>query len=307
MALSWYTINFHKLSFGVQDKLARAIKEIIAESNGEIAEDASKEEIIDYLETNYERYRKKINYFNDKVPYHFLSPFLGSQKTKVNYVSESVVSYGSETPSPYKIVDKSIVLHPEWSSYLRRHAQILKDFTLWNFTNKYLQPKNPNIPNITEKLIERPIRKSLATQTKLWKQLAAEQPIVSIYTQQPLSTFDLDHYVPWSFVSHNQLWNLAPIEKSLNSSKSNKLPPQLFIQRFTSQQFDFFQCVYQKNYLEYGKNSKALEDYSTIFNRQTREIASFSKVRFQEMLSNQIEPLLQFASNLGFEDWGYGD
>lgn len=309
MALSWYTINFHKLSFGIQDKLARAIKKIIVESQGEIAEDASKDDIIQYLEENYLRYKKDIDFFNDKVPYHFLSPFVGSQKNKASYVQEAMVSYGSESPAPYKLSKekKVIILHPDWTLYLKRHIGILRDFTLWNFTNKFLQPKNPNIPNITEKLVERPIRKSLATQTQLWKLLAQEQSIISIYSQEPLHEFDLDHYVPWSFVSHNQLWNLAPIEKAVNSSKSNKLPPQILIPRFTSQQYDFFQCVYQKRYLEYGRETKILEDYSTVFNHQTRDIASFPKERFQEILSNQIEPLIQFASNLGFQRWDYSN
>ncbi len=307
MALSWYTINFHKLSFGVQDKLARAIKEIIDESDGEIAEDASKNDIIQYLDKNYLKYKKKIDYFNDKVPYHFLSPFVGSQKSKAGFVQEARVAYGSESPAPYKLnrEEKTIILHPDWNSYFRQHIQILRDFILWNFINKFLQPRNPNIPNITEKLIERPVRKSLANQAKLWKLFAQKKQIISIYSQEPLSDFDLDHYVPWSFVSHNQLWNLAPIEKSLNSSKSNKLPPQVLIPRFTSQQYDFFQCVYQKRYLEYGKGVKILEDYSTVFNHPTKDISLLPKERFQELLENQIGPLLQFASNLGFQNWNY--
>lgn len=238
--------------------------------------------------------------------YHFLSPFVGSQKSKSNYVEESEVSYGSEAPTPYKLEGKSIVLHSDWINYFRQHAKILRDFTLWNFTHKFLQAKNPNIPNITEKLIERPVRKSLIRETELWDLMKKEEGLIkSIYTQQPLDNFELDHYVPWSFVSHNQLWNLAPIEKSLNSSKSNKLPPELLLSRFTNQQYEFFQFIYQKKYKWQSQSVKALEDYSTVFNQQTRDISLFPKEKFQEILQNQIEPLLQFASNLGFKDWNY--
>ena len=38
------------------------------------------------------------------------------------------------------------------------------------------------------------------------------------------SRFDLDHFIPCSYVANDELWNLIPMERRLNSSKSNKLP-----------------------------------------------------------------------------------
>ena len=34
----------------------------------------------------------------------------------------------------------------------------------------------------------------------------------------------VDHFVPWQYVAHDELWNLHPTTKSINSSKSNNLP-----------------------------------------------------------------------------------
>jgi hypothetical protein len=39
----------------------------------------------------------------------------------------------------------------------------------------------------------------------------------------------LDHYVPWSFVVHDQLWNLIPTTKSVNSKKSDLLPSKKYL------------------------------------------------------------------------------
>ena len=36
--------------------------------------------------------------------------------------------------------------------------------------------------------------------------------------------YDVDHFIPWSFVMNDELWNLMPMDSSLNSAKSNKLP-----------------------------------------------------------------------------------
>ncbi len=33
-----------------------------------------------------------------------------------------------------------------------------------------------------------------------------------------------DHFVPRSYISNDELWNLTSMRKSLNSSKNNKLP-----------------------------------------------------------------------------------
>jgi CRISPR/Cas system Type II protein with McrA/HNH and RuvC-like nuclease domain len=38
------------------------------------------------------------------------------------------------------------------------------------------------------------------------------------------NSFSLDHYLPWSFVGHDLLWNLIPTIPSVNSSKSNNIP-----------------------------------------------------------------------------------
>lgn len=43
----------------------------------------------------------------------------------------------------------------------------------------------------------------------------------NILTEKDIS---IDHFVPWSYVAHDEMWNLNPTTKSINSSKSNNLP-----------------------------------------------------------------------------------
>lgn len=33
----------------------------------------------------------------------------------------------------------------------------------------------------------------------------------------------IDHFIPWSFVLHDERWNLVPTFKNINSSKNDKL------------------------------------------------------------------------------------
>ena len=67
----------------------------------------------------------------------------------------------------------------------------------------------------------------------------------------------LDHFIPWSFVLHDRMWNLVPVSKSINSSKSDLLPPlEKYLDSFIDLQFTAYTTA-----LEIGINSKTLEDY----------------------------------------------
>ncbi|WP_347242437.1 HNH endonuclease domain-containing protein [Nostoc sp. FACHB-888] len=58
--------------------------------------------------------------------------------------------------------------------------------------------------------------------------------IKCIYSKVKLDKdeISLAHYLPWSFVAHDQLWNLIPTTKSVNSSKSNNLPSEEYFKAF---------------------------------------------------------------------------
>lgn len=51
--------------------------------------------------------------------------------------------------------------------------------------------------------------------------------------------YDVDHFIPWSFVMNDELWNLMPMDSNLNSSKSNRLPDwEIFFEKFARNQYD---------------------------------------------------------------------
>ena len=51
------------------------------------------------------------------------------------------------------------------------------------------------------------------------------QPIYDIYTQNPVDAFyEIDHFLPWSFVVHDEFWNLCPVRSDINRSKADHVP-----------------------------------------------------------------------------------
>ena len=93
---------------------------------------------------------------------------------------------------------------------------------------KYFQP------GIVEKLEPPMARASLARQTLWWKAALPRlaEPARCIFSGKPLdaSALSLDHFLPWSLVAHDRLWNLIPVSCSVNSTKSDRLPAPRYLE-----------------------------------------------------------------------------
>ncbi|MBV9671480.1 MAG: hypothetical protein JO076_01470, partial [Verrucomicrobia bacterium] len=75
-----------------------------------------------------------------------------------------------------------------------------------------------------------------------------------MYSELPIeSRYDIDHFLPWSFVTHDLIWNLTPVHKSENVRKSGAIPSLRYLDRLVNQHADAVQIVARK--LESG-NSK---------------------------------------------------
>jgi hypothetical protein len=133
----------------------------------------------------------------------------------------------------------------------------------------YLQKKNPNVPGIPFKLEPTHARKLVAA-TKYWNEVGKVIPLKDIYMDEIINAdnmsrfgaMSIDHFIPWSFVMHDELWNLIPCFKNVNSMKSNRLPD-------LDQSFErYSELQYQGIQVASGKKDfrKLLEDYLSIWN-----------------------------------------
>lgn len=174
------------------------------------------------------------------------------------------------------------------------------DFAFWNLT-EFLQKRNPNVPNLPAKLVKPLQRESLTKQRKFWDTyIESVGKINCIYTGREIfaKKYDLDHFVPWSFVSHNLLWNLLPADASINSSKSNNLPPlDKYLKPFAKMQQNALKTLYTKN-----PNNNIFEDYLTVFD-SVSELVKMPQNEFCDVLSKTFTPLVQIAENSGFKIW----
>lgn len=309
----WYPVNYFRLSFGKQDQFEDVIKNLRNKLNCSIDIKRNDLIILLYENKNHKEVKKLIRKLRRWVPQRFIRPWFSIELrgTKDQFVNSKIIQLSNiefnkvSSPPLYKFVDDDkILLHPEWIEYLLKNIGIVVDFTFWNLL-KYLQQRNPNVANISVKLFP-PSKRDLSTARKFWNLYFDKKPsVLCIYSNTILEKHDysLDHYLPWSYTGHDKLWNLIPTKKSINSSKSNSLPDDKYIKKFTHTQYDALQTLAKGNM----KSQRLLEDYCLLFNKSTNEILSIDYNTFDQMILDNITPQMQIAKNMGFDDgWVYG-
>ena len=302
VANAWYPIHYFRLSFGKSDSLF----EIVMELQGitQIPIDANAESIIEALTDRLEdrHIQRLVRTLTLNVPYRFLRPWINtSDDREMVHRSQSL-----ENGCLYSLHKDNgefyIMVNPNWSEYLHNHYNILVDFAYWNLT-LFLQVRNPNVPAIPNKLIRPEVRNALTKQHNYWDMVMnIGGPIHCIYTDKELhpSDYELDHFIPWSFVSHDLLWNLIPSDGSINSSKSNKLPDlEFYLPKLASLQHHSLCLI-----LNAHKEPKVMEDFISL-GYTPRELADMSDERFRELYERTFNPMSQIALNMGFEIWKY--
>nr|WP_301005295.1 HNH endonuclease domain-containing protein [Lunatimonas sp.] len=293
LANAWYPINYYKLSFGKQDKIQEAIS-FFHKQRG-IPIDLTRHEVWESILTCKDTASIScLLHFDNQVPHWFISPWFPSKyKKKQIYVH----SKNPAINSPYFLQRDYVEVNPAWQEYLTKNSAILKDFCFWNLS-LFLQKHNPNVPDIPNKLIK-PIRRgSLENHKKgywnLYFDEVKEQRCIYSGNLLTKRDYSLDHFVPYNFVSHDLNWNLVPAHRSVNSSKSDKLPRLTqFFDVFFEIQRKSFEIVFRK-----APRSKYIEQYLSIFpSIDGLLIEKTGKARLKETL----EPLITIAHNNGFE------
>jgi hypothetical protein len=289
---SWYTVNYFHVSFGKQDLIQEAVRTILKIEI--LTVDENKKTINTALENtvNIETVQV-LNHFDKNVPHWFISPWFTGNNNRNSIYS---LSQNFESGCLYSLEKDSITINPNWISYLKANSRLLKDFCYWNLC-LFLQKRNPNVPDIPNKINRIITRKSLTKQTnEYWKLVFQELgSIECIFTGKRLvfdeKAYALDHFVPHAFVSHDLMWNLIPIDRTYNSSKSDKLPSiEKYFDEFFNLQKLGFEIVTSKT-----PKNKYLEDYLTIF-PDLQDGNTFDYLRYKE----SIQPLITIAHNNGF-------
>ncbi len=310
----WYPSNYFRLSFGKQDKLGEAA--LALRDAAQVPPNAPRAQVMDAARAHMaagSAAGKMIRRLDKYVVYRFLRPFFAAQVRGVPdwEVNRRIVELAAqsfargEAPCLYRFGEegRSIELHPRWQEYLQHNLAIVTGFCLWSLVT-YLQRNNPNVPNIAGKLAE-PGQRELGTARRFWRTvLAVQGPLRCVYSGELLEgVASLDHFLPWSFVAHDLLWNIAPTAPSVNSAKSDRLPDfARYFEPFAAQQYAAVQAVAQQ-----ARHAALLEDYILLLKTPSVEaLRGLPFDAFRRVLEETLAPQVQIARSMGFAaGWSY--
>ena len=299
VAYAWYPTQYFRLSFGKGDSMSKIIPDG-ARLTGITVEDRldDKSEAISNAISEDREVKKRVKILLNNVPFRF-------QKTWIDTTDDSEMqrrSQSFENDCLYSLTGNgeglTVTINPRWSNYLTTNYEVLRDFALWNLT-LFLQSKNPNVPNISGKLLRPEEREPLTRQKKFWnKVIEIGGPIRCIYKNTLLgrNEYDLDHFIPWSFVSHNQNWNLIPADGSFNSSKSNRIPDlEYYLPKMAKVQHKALRLYIPQS----GKRDNTLDEYYAL-GYSPQDLMQMSDEQFLNVCRKTFSPLSQMAVNMGF-------
>ena len=322
---AWYPLVKYRLNLGHQDKLQRVV-DYVVEHYGYTSK-TSKEKILNALyhsekvssDKDFQWMKKQ---FYDMVPYRLINPFFSEQTKGIRDQKKNrlIEKLASESEACfYKIItteknSKSICIQEDWVEYLYKNYAVIRGW-LENKLILYLQTKNPSVPNIPLKL-DRQATRRLQRATEYWKLINWEGRFKDIYTDRymtqenyhELGAFSIDHYIPWSFVMHDELWITIPTFKTVNSAKNDQLPNLgKYLDTYCLNHYEAFTTT-KERYRDNPKKKVVLEDYLNLGgNLNSEEIlhddVEVSAEVFVDSMKQTIIPLYQIAHNQGFEIW----
>lgn len=320
---AWYSVReFHIHLSGIQggavrDGLERAI--LLLSELSELPANASRTEIKNAIREHNAELKSYKEQLTNMVPYRALAGFFHRSDETVNWNStlrlvEHIERINRKVVAlPYTLgksskLKKEIKFHPVWSEMIRDNTVAILGWIQYEKI-KWLQMNNPEVPGLVYKLtpLDEKIRK-LGNVRKLWDGILDIEPVRDVFTEQSIEKkkYDVDHFIPWSFVMNDELWNLMPMDSSLNSSKSNHLPKwDPFFSRFAGNQFILYRSVQSKPGIRRLYESCYRDNLHSLWAEQELYRSGNSQEAFYNILQKNMQPVYDSARRQGYEIWKY--
>ena len=324
---AWYMVSEYKLNLGPADTL-EALVHYVYENSG-IKSSEKKEKLQKFLDdcsagrihitdaddkdfSKELTRRKKLLTLN--VPYRLQAPFMDAMKGKQAWdvrpallaerinQQQRLMYYFSHISG----LDTVVEITKPWHDYMTANQEILRGWIQFNMI-AYLQRRNPNVPGIINKL-QPPQERKLEKVKKFWTAVSEVSQVRDIYAGETMGAkgMSIDHFVPWSYVAHDEFWNLSPTTRSANSSKGSCLPEwELYFPRLCGIQYQAYQVLWEHGNVRTVFEQCSKEHINSDEAWMKLYSPELSRETFTRSLEEILLPVWQSAHNQGFREWRY--
>lgn len=318
---AWYSVReFHihlsgiQLDGQVRDGLERAVL-MLSEMSG-LQANASKVEIKNAIKKYAKELTAPKEQLTNMVPYRALAGFFPDKLSDSDWGIRRITAYirqlnDGESSLPYILGDecrlnKKVYFQRYWVEMIQDNTVSILGWIQYEKV-KWLQSNNPEVPGLVYKLapMDEKSRK-LGNVRNLWEAILDSCKIIDVFTGKKITTtqYDVDHFIPWSFVMNDELWNLMPMDSSLNSSKSNRLPRwNPFFGQFAENQFILYEHIYQKEGIHKLFEKCYKDNLHSIWAGQELYRKGNTKEEFINILEKNMQPVYDSARRQGYAIW----
>ena len=318
----------HTVNGNAENFLEHAIRILYECSKEDIGNKTpSKDRLLFLIQKYQDNLMEDKLHVTDYVPYRLIKPFV--EKEGKDYIDRK--NYGrfiaylnaftkvnheffydiTDAENPLK---RRIRLNEEWVNFILQNYAVIMGWLRFNKA-LFIQDRNPGVPGVMYKVAPETEekRKSLKNARELWIATVdvTGKPLYEIYTGNELSIdeFDLDHFVPRSYVSNDELWNLTPMSKKLNSSKNNKLPERRYIKDFVEYNYYLYSLIFANNNKDRAAILKHYFDrcenqhLNAIWAAEKLYIPGNTKEQFRNILKENLSLVYDSAKLQEYEEW----
>ena len=318
----------HTVNGNAENFLEHAIRILYECSKEDIGDKTpSKDRLLFLIQKYQDNLMEDKLHLTDYVPYRLIKPFV--EKEGKDYIDRK--NYGrfiaylnaftkvnheffydiTDAENPLK---RRIRLNEEWINFILQNYAVIMGWLRFNKA-LFIQDRNPGVPGVMYKVAPETEekRKSLKNARELWIATVdvTGKPLYEIYTGNELSIneFDLDHFVPRSYVSNDELWNLTPMAKQLNSSKNNKLPERRYIKDFVEYNYYLYSLIFANNNKDQAAILKHYFDrcenqhLNAIWAAEKLYIPGNTKEQFGNILEENLSLVYDSAKLQEYEEW----
>lgn len=320
IANAWYSVveyHIHLSGFvrgEVVDGLERAVNHLYQVSN--LPASASKSDVKDALRKYSNDIRQEKTQLTYMVPYRALSGFFDKHDFKVNWEKRTqLIEYikffnSSIVKLPYVFgegtaLNRQVIFNPDWIRMINDNTVEILGWIQYE-KMRWLQNNNPEVPGLVYKLKPGDNVRKLEKVRNLWNGVLDCVEIHDVYNNSLIdkSDFEIDHFVPWSFVMNDELWNLMPMVSVLNSQKSNNLPEwDKFFKGFADNQFKMYELVCERDGIRTLFEKCYKDNLHSIWAQMELYKAGTRRTEFIEILSKNMRPIYDSAKRQGYSVW----
>ena len=241
-------------------------------------------------------------------PYLIIKPWFkddipkGPPEKHYNLIAKLSNTHFDEKQPLYRLEQPSnrMIVHPHWVKYLKDNMHIVEGWLDSKWLS-FLESKNPNVPTLSSKLWNQPgARQSLIRQRSFWDSFIDRHgKITCIYSRSPVpEEYVLDHFLPRSWVGHDQIWNLIPTSEIINRDKSDGLPDSELIAKLANAHY---QALGVAQATKPSGWERMVDEYCLGLRIAEKELHNQSQLL--DAYQGTVQPMLALAGRQGFPAW----